>query len=67
VRKPGASRPRSASALIQRSQSSPPITFTVASISSWLAGSMATSWTWFLSVSTVFPRKDWPIGLRTDL
>jgi len=53
---PGARQPASKSVRIQSSQSSPPITFRVASISSADAGSILTSESVPVKGSTVFER-----------
>ena len=64
---PSARTPALCNASIQRCQSSPPITFTVAEASSSLAGSALISESFPVNGSSVFPQNALPKGLRTDL
>ncbi len=64
---PSASTPASCSASIHSCQSSPPITATVLSISSCVAGSSTVSLTVPLSVSMPRRLTAWPMGLRVEL
>jgi hypothetical protein len=66
VRKPGANTPASASWSIQRFQSSPPITATVAAASSSLAGAMVVSKTSPVSVLRVLMSTGLPSGLIAE-